>query len=100
MVADAIPGAEVELAEGAGTDPRSYRVDFSKIAESLDGFRPVWDAPAGARQLVEAYGAAGMDAAMFSSDRFVRLSRLKTLIDGGRLDAELRWRTPAGVAAA
>ena len=95
MVADAVTGAEVELADGAGTDPRSYRVDFSKIAESLDGFRPVWDAPAGARQLVEAYRAAGMDAAMFSGDRFVRLSRLKTLIDGGRLDADLRWRAPA-----
>ena len=26
-----------EFAEGAGTDPRSYRVDFSKIAETLDG---------------------------------------------------------------
>ena len=95
MVADAVPGAEVELAEGAGTDPRSYRVDFSKIAETLDGFLPAWNAPAGAHQLVEAYRAAGMDAAMFSGDRFVRLARLKTLIDGGRLDAELRWRTPA-----
>ena len=34
-------------------------------------------------------------AAMFSGDRFVRLSRLRRLIDDGRLDAELRWRAPA-----
>lgn len=95
MVAEAVPGAEVTFAEGAGTDPRSYRVDFSKIAETLAGFRPRWDAARGARQLVEAYRAAGMDEALFSGDRFVRLSRLKTLIDGGRLDAELRWRAPA-----
>jgi nucleoside-diphosphate-sugar epimerase len=95
MVADAVPGVDVEFAEGAGADPRSYRVDFSKIAETLDGFRPAWDAARGARQLVDAYRSVGMDAAMFSGDRFVRLSRLKTLMEAGRLDAELRWRLPA-----
>jgi nucleoside-diphosphate-sugar epimerase len=94
IVAEAIPGVEVEFAEGAGTDPRSYRVDFSKIAETLDAFQPAWDAPRGARQLAEAYRTAGMDEEMFSSDRFVRLSRLKTLLDAGRLDDELRWRLP------
>ncbi len=49
----------------------------------------------GARQLVDAYRAAGMDDAMFSGDRFVRLSRLKTLIDAGRLDARAAL-APAG----
>jgi len=95
MVANAVPGVDLEFAEGAGADPRSYRVDFSKIAETLDGFRPAWDAASGARQLVDAYRSAGMDAAMFSGDRFVRLSRLQTLMDAGRLDTELRWRLPA-----
>ncbi len=92
LVAETVPGVDVQFAEGAGTDPRSYRVDFSKIAETLEDFRPAWDAPRGARQLAEAYRAVGMDAAMFSGDRFVRLSRLKTLIADGRLDDELRWR--------
>ena len=96
IVAEAVGGVDVEFAEGAGSDPRSYRVDFSKIAETLDAFRPAWDARRGADQLVEAYREAGMDEAMFSGDRFVRLSRLKTLLDEGRLDTELRWRTPVG----
>ena len=101
MVAEVVPGAEVTFAEGAGTDPRSYRVDFSKISDTLGdhGFRPAWDARRGAQQLVDAYLAAGMDEATFSGDRFVRLARLKTLIEGGRLDAALRWR-PAAEAAA
>jgi hypothetical protein len=86
--------SEVEFAEGAGTDLRSYRVDFSKISQTLAGFLPVWDASRGAQQLVGAYRAAGMDEAMFAGDRFVRLSRLKTLLDAGRLDDELRWRLP------
>ena len=96
MVAEAVGGIDVEFAEGAGADPRSYRVDFSKISETLDRFRPGWDAGRGAHQLVEAYRAVAMDEAMFSGDRFVRLSRLKTLLDEGRLDAELRWQTPVG----
>ena len=40
------PDVEVEFAEGAGTDPRSYRVDFSKILETLAGLQPEWDARA------------------------------------------------------
>jgi hypothetical protein len=38
-----------------------------------------------------------MDADMFLGDRFVRLSRIKTLLEVGRLDSDLRWR--AAVAA-
>jgi nucleoside-diphosphate-sugar epimerase len=97
MVAEAVTGVEVEFAEGAGADPRSYRVDFSKIAETLETFRPTWDAQRGARELVDAYRAFGMDADMFRGDRFVRLSRIKSLLEEGRLDSDLRWR--AAVAA-
>jgi len=99
MVAEAVGEVEVEFAEGAGADPRSYRVDFSKIAETLETFRPTWSAERGARQLVDAYRADAMDEATFSGDRFVRLSRLKTLLDEGRLDAELRWRAPVAAQA-
>jgi nucleoside-diphosphate-sugar epimerase len=94
LVAEAIPGVEVEFAEGAGHDPRSYRVDFSKIDECLEEFRPTWDARRGAEELVSAYRAEGMDEAMFAGDRFVRLARLRNLIGDGRLDERLRWRTP------
>jgi nucleoside-diphosphate-sugar epimerase len=92
MVADAVTGVEVEFAEGAGTDPRSYRVDFSKIADTLETFRPTWDARQGARQLVEAYRRVEMNEEMFLGDRFVRLLRIKTLLESGALDADLRWR--------
>jgi nucleoside-diphosphate-sugar epimerase len=94
MVAEAVPGVEVEFAEGAGADPRSYRVDFSKIDETLDAFHPAWDARRGAEELVNAYRAAEMDEEMFAGDRFVRLSRLRTLIGERRLDEQLRWQAP------
>ena len=99
MVAEAVGGVEVEFAEGAGADPRSYRVDFSKIAETLDDFRPTWNAERGARQLVDAYRADG-DGRGDILRRSVRaLSRLKTLLDEGRLDDELRWRAPVAAQA-
>jgi nucleoside-diphosphate-sugar epimerase len=92
IVADVVDGVDVTFAEGAGTDPRSYQVDFSKIAEVLPAFRCGWDARAGAESLASAYRAAGMDEDMFTGDRFNRLARLRILLGEGRLDGELRWQ--------
>ena len=86
IVADVVPGSEVTFADGAGADPRSYKVDFSKIKETLPAFRCAWDARRGAESLAAAYGAAGMDEEMFTGDRFTRLARLRTLLADGRLD--------------
>ncbi len=94
IVAEVLVDVRVEFADGAGGDARSYRVDFSKIADTLEAFRPVWSADSGARELADAYLAAGLDEEMFSSDRFVRLARLKSLIGDGLLDGDLRWRSP------
>ena len=99
IVADVVEGSEVTFAEGAGTDPRSYKVDFSKIAETLPSFRCAWDARSGAAALAAAYRAAGMDDEMFAGERFTRLKRLNTLLGDGRLDRELHWREPAAMAA-
>ena len=99
IVADVVEDSEVTFADGAGTDPRSYKVDFSKIAETLPTFKCAWDARSGAADLAAAYRAAGMDEEMFTGERFTRLKRLSALLDDGRLDAALRWREPAAMAA-
>jgi hypothetical protein len=44
---------------------------------------------------VRAYRSVEMDEAMFSSDRFVRLARVKALIAAGLLDDRLRWSAHA-----
>jgi hypothetical protein len=100
IVADVVRDAEVTFAEGAGADPRSYQVDFSKIASALPGFRCAWDARRGADQLASAYRAARMDEDLFRSDRFTRLARLLALLADGSLDSDLRWRRPAVAAGA
>jgi nucleoside-diphosphate-sugar epimerase len=95
MVADVVDRAEVTFAEGAGTDPRSYKVDFSKIRSALPAFACRWDARRGVEELAAAYRAAAMDDDLFTGDRFTRLARLRSLLADHRLDGDLRWRVPS-----
>jgi nucleoside-diphosphate-sugar epimerase len=95
VVADVVPGTGVTIAPGAGADRRSYRVDFSKIASTVPAWKPEWDARRGAEQLRRAYAAAELDATVFHGDRFARLARIKTLLDAGELNDDLRWKVAA-----
>ena len=94
-----VTGCEIEIAEGSSADNRSYRVDFSKIAESFPGLVLDWNAERGARELVAAYGDVGMTREDFEGDRYIRLRRLRTLIDEGALTADLRWEYAAALTA-
>jgi len=91
-VARAVPGSRVEYADGAGPDPRSYRVDFTKIERAVPGFRPRWTAERGAAQLYEGFLRAGLTRERFEGRLYTRLRQLRHLIDSGRLDETLRWR--------
>jgi nucleoside-diphosphate-sugar epimerase len=86
-----VTGCEVEIAEGSSADNRSYRVDFSKVAAVFPELTFDWNAKLGAQELVDAYRAFGMTREDFDGDRYVRLRRLRTLLDGGALAADLRW---------
>ena len=100
LVAEAMPETEIAFAEDAGPDPRNYRVNCSKIAETLPGFRPKWTVPDGIEELRDAYRNHGLTESDLSH-RYVRLKRISELREEGRLDDRLRWsddadRTPAG----
>lgn len=90
VVRDVMPGCEVTYAEGAGTDPRSYRVDFGKLERAFPGLAIEWTARRGAVELAEAYRAAGLTREEFDGYRYVRLRQLKRLLDSGELDEQLR----------
>jgi nucleoside-diphosphate-sugar epimerase len=83
-------GCAVETAAGATSDPRSYRVDFSKLARTFPGLKLEWDAARGIHELIEAYRANGLTEAAFGGDSFVRLRRIRHLLEGGELDDTLR----------
>jgi nucleoside-diphosphate-sugar epimerase len=85
-------GCEVEFAEGSSPDSRSYRVDFSKLEEAFPGLTFDWAARDGASELLGAYRRFGLTAEDFEGDRYVRLRRLRALLDRGELDDGLRWQ--------
>ncbi len=91
IVRATVAGCTVEYAEGAGPDPRSYRVDFSKLMRTFPDFRPQWNASFGAKDLYDALQEAGVTLADFQGRRFIRLAQIRHLLDQGRLDRDLRW---------
>jgi nucleoside-diphosphate-sugar epimerase len=96
MVEAAVPGSRVTFAPGAGPDRRNYRVDCSRIAQDVPGFQPRWTVEAGIAQLRDAYLAHGLTRDEFLSSRFLRIRRIRELLDAGRLDRDLRWQQEPG----
>ncbi len=94
IVAETVPGCRVQFGPHAGPDPRSYRVNFSKLSRRLPACAAKWTARAGAREVYEAVKQAGLSAAEFQGRKFVRLNQLKYLLANQFLDDELRWRKP------
>jgi nucleoside-diphosphate-sugar epimerase len=85
-------GCEVEMSGDATADPRSYRVDFSKLRTALPEFRCDWNVASGASELTAAYASVGLTYEEFmDAGRYTRLTQLKRLLDAGRLDDDLRW---------
>jgi nucleoside-diphosphate-sugar epimerase len=94
-VHERLPSCEVTFAGDASPDPRSYRVDFSRFAATFPDCRSEWTAERGVDELVGAYERAGLTLDDFEGDRFVRLARLKALLDADVLDDDLYWRDRA-----
>jgi nucleoside-diphosphate-sugar epimerase len=93
VVHETFLGCAIEYAEGARPDPRSYRVDFSKLAATMPEAKPLWTARDGALELLAAFHTVGLTSDGF--DSYTRLARLKELVDRGALDGALRWQHAA-----
>jgi len=90
-VSETVGDCRVEYS-GGDPDPRSYRVDFGKLARAFPELGLRWNARRGTQELVAAYRAASLTLDDFEGERFVRLRRLQRLLADGRLDDRLRWR--------
>lgn len=91
IVVETVPGSRVEYAPGGGPDKRCYRVNCDKIQRVLPTFRPQWTARKGARELYEAFQAAGLVAGDLKGNRYFRVNHIQTLQEAGQLDGSLRW---------
>ncbi|CAN5257443.1 NAD(P)-dependent oxidoreductase [soil metagenome] len=91
IVHECLPECEVTCAESASSDPRSYRVDFSKFASTFPDCHFGWSAERGAAERADAYQAFGLVREDLEGDRYIRLNRLKGLLSESALDDDLRW---------
>jgi len=97
MVAKVVPNSRVVYAPGGEPDTRSYRVDFSKIANALPASQPRWTVQKGIEELYGAYQRYGLTLEEFEN-RFLRIRHLRRLLSEGRLGEGLRWQSSEGPA--
>ena len=95
IVASVVEGSRVVVTGETGPDPRSYRVDFSRLARALPTVTPSFDARSGSRDLLERLVEHGFGEA--DRPRGNRLAWLTRLRDEGRLTDSLRWVDGEGV---
>lgn len=99
IVAEVVSGCEVSIADDAGPDKRSYRVNCDKIRRVMPSFEPRWDARRGARSLYEAYLRQRLTLDEFEGPRYQRIGHIRQLLADGIIDETLQ-KTAAGAAAA
>jgi len=99
-VQELLPNSRIEYAPDAGPDGRSYRVDFSKIAQRLPEFKPEWTVRRGVAELAAAYQRHHLRLEDFEGPRFKRIDHIRQLWRAGRLGPDLRWLAPDPAVAA
>jgi len=96
IVQSTVPSCEIQYADNAGPDKRCYRVDCSKVLKAVPNFEPVWNAEAGAHQLLEAYKKNGLTLERFKGPTFKRIDHINGLLEKGVLNHQLQWMPPTG----
>lgn len=91
MVEAVVPDSKVTYAADGGPDKRCYRVSCDKIAEVLPAYAPRWTVRRGVEELYEAYRDAELVQEDLEGSRYLRIKHILGLIEGGRLDTDLRW---------
>lgn len=91
IVRDVVPGSSVALSNDAFDDPRNYRVNCDKLAETLPAFRPEWNVRRGVADLFGAFVREGLTLEDLEGSRFGRVRRVSDLLTAGELDENLRW---------
>lgn len=88
IVRDVVPGCTIRYMEGGGPDPRCYKVNCDKITRYV-GFQTEWTVLRGAEQLYESFRRNALTVEQFTG--YVRLKRIQSLLQDGRLEPSLRW---------
>jgi nucleoside-diphosphate-sugar epimerase len=90
VIAKTVPNSKIEYAEGATSDPRSYRVNFNKIKEKI-GFLPKRSLKEAIEEFYHALKNMNFSKTDFEDKKFYRVKYLKWLIEQQKLDNNLRF---------
>jgi nucleoside-diphosphate-sugar epimerase len=99
IVKQTVPGCTIEYAVHGGPDPRSYRVDFSKLKNTLPGFKPQWNIRRGAQEIYAACREIKLALEDFEGPHYKRITHIRKLLADRQLDSQLRWMSVRPVAA-
>ena len=88
-----VTGCDVELASDSSPDPRSYRVDFTKLQRAFPDLHLDWDARRGAEELMKAFRELSLNKDLFEGRQYVRVRQLLYLLESGALEGALHWAT-------
>lgn len=92
VIKEIIPGSEIEYTHQHGPDSRSYKVSFDKINSKLkDFFHPKWKLKQGVIQLYDTFKSHGLTYEEFTGNKYIRINRLKELIEKKKLNQDLFW---------
>ena len=90
IVQAVVPGSRVALSGKVGPDLRNYRVNCDKFAECV-GFQTTWTVERGAREMFAIFDRYGLTLGQLTGPGMQRLPRIKELLAGNRVGADLRW---------
>ena len=87
-----VPNSHAEILSKTGSDERTYRVDFSKIRNTLPSFKPVWNLRKGIKELYQTYKSCGLTMGDLQSPKYFRIRWIKYLNENNKLDKDVKWR--------
>jgi nucleoside-diphosphate-sugar epimerase len=91
IIKNCIPHIELEIANTAPGDDRSYRVDFSLFNSLGQGYLPESKIEDVVVELWEGLNALNFDDPNFRESTLCRLVKIQELIKNGCVDNQLRW---------
>ena len=92
LVGRVVPDSVVSVSDQAFVDLRNYRVDCNKIADVL-GFETIWTVEAGIMELFAAYQGQNLSLDDLEGSHFMRIQRVRELLETNRLSPDLRWQS-------
>lgn len=90
IVHQIVPDCEVRYSDTASSDSRCYRVDCSKLENTLPEYAPKWTVRKGVAELYSAYLQYNLTSEAFLGPRHQRIKRIRQMQQSGELDESLR----------